>query len=188
MEIKYQDIILRDFREADIDDEIRWMNVDTAWMKADTPWEGFEPVDEAELRRDWMENLRNMPPDAVRYRMEIEAEGRHVGFVSAYFIDENYEWISFMDIREDSKVYLALGIEICESAYWCRGFGTKALAAFMQYHADHGESTFVLETWSDNHRMVGCAEKLGFAICKRDAGARMVDGKSYDAIVMKKRI
>ena len=66
MEIKYQDVILRDFRESDIEDEIRWMNIDTAWMKADTPWEEFEPSDPEELRQIWMDNIQNMPPDAGR--------------------------------------------------------------------------------------------------------------------------
>lgn len=184
MEIKYQDVILRDFRESDIEDEIRWMNIDTAWMKADTPWEEFEPSDPDELRQIWMDNIQNMPPDALRWRLEIEVDGKHIGFVSAYFVDENFEWISFMDVKEDTKVHRALGIEICEPDYWCRGIGAKALSAFMQYHSEHGGSDYVLETWSGNHRMVKCAEKLGFTVCKRDVGIREVNGEKYDAITM----
>ena len=37
MEIAYKNIILRDYRESDIADDIRWMNVDVAWIRADTP-------------------------------------------------------------------------------------------------------------------------------------------------------
>ena len=111
-------------------------------------------------------------------------DGKHIGFVSAYFVDENFEWISFMDVKEDTKVHRALGIEICEPDYWCRGIGAKALSAFMQYHSEHGGSDYVLETWSGNHRMVKCAEKLGFSVCKRDVGIREVNGEKYDAITM----
>ena len=39
MEIKYKNIILRDYRESDIDDEVRWNTVETAWALWDGPWE-----------------------------------------------------------------------------------------------------------------------------------------------------
>ena len=182
MEIKYQSIVLRDFIESDIEDEIRWMNVDTAWMKADTPWEEIEPFDEDEIRKNWMYNIQNMPPEAVRCRLEIEVDGKHIGFVSAYYVDENYEWIPFDEIEKDTSVFRALGIEICESNYWCRGIGRQALNAYMDYFAEMGETTFVLETWSGNHRMIKCAEKIGFVECKRNIGTREVGGQKYDGL------
>ena len=52
MEITYKDIVLRDYREADIADDIRWMNVDIEWIRADTPWAPIEKVDAEALRAD----------------------------------------------------------------------------------------------------------------------------------------
>ena len=136
MEIISQDIILRDFKKSDIDDEIRWMNIDTAWMEMDRPWEYFDPVDENELRRKWMYNIHNLTPEAVRCRLEIEVDGKHIGFVSAYNVDENYERIPFDETEQCRRVFRALEIEICEPDYWCCGFGKQALNAYMDYFAN----------------------------------------------------
>lgn len=184
MEIRYQDVILRDQRLSDIADEIRWMNEETAWMKADTPWETFEPVDEGELRAYMTENIENMPEDCLRHRLEIEQDGRHLGFVCAYPLGENYEALDFDKITEGTRTICALGIELCEPDSWGRGIGTGALAAFMDYYRSNGVHAFALETWSGNARMIRSARKLGFTEVRRDAGVRIVDGISYDALVL----
>ena len=44
MEIYYQDIILRDYRESDIEDDIRWNTVETEWALWDAPWETEEDL------------------------------------------------------------------------------------------------------------------------------------------------
>jgi len=67
-----------------------------------------------------------------------------------------------------------------------KGIGTKALTAAMEYYRSLGERHFLLETWSGNQRMLGCARKLGFAEVKREKGAHIVDGKEYDALVLEK--
>ena len=38
MEIAYRDILLRDRREQDIADWIRWNTVQTQWTQWDAPW------------------------------------------------------------------------------------------------------------------------------------------------------
>ena len=38
MVINYQDITLRDMKESDIADHIRWRTVETAWKDWDGPW------------------------------------------------------------------------------------------------------------------------------------------------------
>lgn len=179
MKIPYEDIVLRDLLEADIDDEIRWMNVETAWMKADTPWGDYPPVDEGALRAQMRKRL-NPPP--IRGRLEIEKDGTHIGFVCAYLLGEDYE-----PLRDDNaaKTYRTLGIEICEPAYWGQGIGAKALSAFMDYYRRSGETVFLLETWSGNPRMISCAQKLGFTVCQRKSMAHLVDGVYYDALVLK---
>ena len=69
-----------------------------------------------------------------------------------------------------------------------RGIGGKALTAFMEYYRSLGERRFLLETWSGNARMLGCARKLGFVEVKRQKGAYVVDGKAYDGLTLEKRI
>ena len=97
-------------------------------------------------------------------------------------INENYEWIREKDVLENQKIYHTLGIEIDESTYWGRGLGTQALAAFIQYHLEHGYTELCLQTWSGNTRMVKSAERLGFDICNREVGIRKVRDGIYDGL------
>jgi len=56
----------------------------------------------------------------------------------------------------------------------------------MEYYRNLGESHFLLETWSGNHRMLGCAKKLGFIEVKRTKGAITFDGKEFDELILEK--
>jgi len=193
MKIFGDEIVLRDYMLSDVEDEARWTNVDTAWFYADTPWMEMESVDPEELRADMIDIMSNMSEDAIRWRFEIEADGRHIGMVSSYFLDGNFErppWESIDQGKNavENNSIRALGIEICEMDYWGKGFGTKALEAFMEYYRGLGEHRFLLETWSGNARMLGCARKLGFKEVKRQRGAYVVDGREYDALVLEKVI
>ena len=193
MKIIMNDVILRDYLPSDVEDEVRWTNIDTAWFYADTPWMTMEPVDPDELRADMMEIMSNMPEDAIRWRFEIEVDGRHIGMVSSYYLDENYEptpWESIDQRRnaEGNHSIRALGIEICEMDCWGKGIGTKTLTALMDYYRSLGEHRFLLETWSGNDRMLGCAKKLGFTEAKRTKAAYVVNGKEYDALVLEKNV
>ncbi len=187
MQITYKDIILRDYRESDISDDIRWMNVDVAWIRADTPWAPIEKVDPEEFRADMKAYLAGLADNELRWRMEIEVEGRHIGFVSSYLLDEHYEWVPPTETGDPLSFHRGLAIAICASDMWDKGYGTRALKAFMEYYRqESGITEFYLETWSGNHRMLRCAEKLGFRPCKREPGVHTVSGKKYDALVLKK--
>ncbi|MBR0200273.1 MAG: GNAT family N-acetyltransferase [Oscillospiraceae bacterium] len=193
MKIVMNDVVLRDYLPSDVEDEVRWTNIDTAWFYADTPWMTMEPVDPDELRADMMEIMSNMLEDAIRWRFEIEVDGRHIGMVSSYYLDENYEptpWESIDQRRnaEENHSIRALGIEICEMDCWGKGIGTKTLTALMDYYRSLGEHRFLLETWSGNDRMLGCAKKLGFTEAKRTKAAYVVNGKEYDVLVLEKNV
>ncbi|MBQ5667564.1 MAG: GNAT family N-acetyltransferase, partial [Oscillospiraceae bacterium] len=103
----------------------------------------------------------------------------------SYMINENFEWISVKDIKPGDKAFRTVGISICESSFCGKGFGTKALAAFVNYYLENGEDEIYCQTWSGNIRMVKCAEKLGFEICKRKIDYREVNGKKYDGLTFK---
>ena len=192
MNLAFDGGVLRDYQLSDIEDEIRWTNIDTAWFYADTPWMKLEPIDPDELRADMIEIMSSMSEDAIRWRFEIEAEERHIGLVSSYYLNEQYEptpWESIDQSKnaEGNHAIRALGIEICEMDAWGKGIGGRALTAFMAYYRSLGERRFLLETWSGNHRMLGCAKKLGFTEVKRQRAARLVGGKAYDALVLERR-
>ena len=191
MKIECDGITLRDYQLSDIEDEIRWTTADTSWFYEDTPWMAMEPVDPDELRRDMTEVISGMSDDAIRWRLEIEVNGRHVGFVSSYLLDDHFQPIP-LELIDPSKNAAgnhstrALGIEICEADCRGQGIGRKALTAFMDYYRGLGEHRFLLETWSGNTRMLGCAGKLGFVEIRREKGAYTVSGKAYDSILLGK--
>lgn len=187
MEIKYENIVLRDMIESDIEDYVRWFTTQTEWSKTDAPWESMESDEETERTgwREYYEAVKDMPGKAIRWKFEIEHNGRHIGWVSSYMMDEHFEWIAFDSIREGQTVHRAIGIDICESDVWNKGIGTNTLRAFIQYYFRNGFDTLYTQTWSGNTRMVRCAQKLGFVECDRRPGLREVDGKKYDALTFR---
>ncbi len=192
MNITFDGVTLRDYLLSDIEDEIRWTNTDTAWFYEDTPWMGMETVDPDELRAEMEEIMASLTEDAIRWRFEIEVAGRHVGLVSSYLLDVNYEPLPWESIdqsknAEENRAIRALGIEICEMDAWGKGSGSKALTAFMAYYRGLGERRFLLETWSGNLRMLGCAQKLGFTEVKRKPGVYSVNGNAYDAVILERQ-
>ncbi len=185
MEIRYKNIILRDYQITDIEDDIRWNTVETQWAMWDAPWEtedelaSFNPQ---EFREKMLKSLES-PPDGLRRSLELDTvDGIHIGSVSAYLIDEQFQWVAKKDLKSGQKFFYALGIEVNEASYWCKGFGTQALAAYIRYFLDNGQSELYLQTWSGNFRMLRCAEKLGFMECNRIAGLRIVRGEKYDGL------
>lgn len=120
MRIKYENIILRDMIESDIEDYVRWFTVEREWENWDAPWEK-EDTDEETERKSWTEyyeSVKDRPDDARRCKFEIEWNGRHIGWVSSYCIDENYEWVG--KIKDGQTVYRAIGIDICKQTFGAR--------------------------------------------------------------------
>ena len=188
MEIKYQNIILRDMRESDIEDEIRWNTVETEWALWDAPWEmeeelrNFDPEKHREKELKWI-GLRK--PDH-RLSLEVDtAHGDHIGSVSAYCIDENFDWYKLETEDDRRSLNWAVGIEINESAYWSNGWGTQALTAFVNYHLEDGYRNLYTQTWSGNVCMIGLAQKLGFVECCRKRDLRLVRGERYDGLTFR---
>ena len=185
MEIKFENIILRDMIESDIADYVRWFTTETEWSKTDAPWEPIESDEETERTswREYYESVKDLPDDVRRWKFEIEWNGRHIGWVSAYPIDGSFEWID--EVRDGQIVHRAIGLDICESDVWGQGIGTNALRAFMYYYFENGADALYTQTWSGNTRMIRCAEKLGFVECSRRVGVRVVEGQAYDALTFR---
>ncbi|MBQ3231344.1 MAG: GNAT family N-acetyltransferase [Clostridia bacterium] len=192
MRITYDNIILRDYVLSDVEDEVRWTNEETEWFYQEAPWMTLEPVNADELRADMKEIIDDLSENVIRWRFEIEVDGRHIGQLSSSYLNSNYEHTPWECIDQSKNApwnnsVRALGIEICEMEFWGKGIGTKALTAFMEYYRGFGENRFLLQTWNGNLRMLGCAKKLGFFEVKRTKGAIWVDGKAFDELILEKR-
>lgn len=185
MQINFRNIILRDMKKSDIEDNVRWWTVQTEWSDWDTPWENIEGSEQAspEYWQKRYEVEKNRSESTLRSKFEIEYEGMHIGWVSSYVIDENYECID--KIKEGKPYYLAVGIDICVPEIRSKGIGTNALKAFVNYYFDNGINEIYTQTWSGNLRMIRCAEKIGFTEFRRDKGIRQVRGGIYDKVTFR---
>lgn len=185
MEIKYQKIILRDKRESDIEDWIRWYNEETRWADWDAPDEPLEPVEPEEYRREQMEMLKRIP-EGVRTCFEMDTwDGTHIGMVTSYAIGRDFKWMSWKVAHESGNYTHTIGLGICESSYWGRGLGTQALTAFVRYHLKQGISDLCLQTWSGNIRMIRSAQRVGFVECNRIVGNRHIHGGIHDSLTFR---
>ena len=172
-------ITLRDMRESDIEDYVRWFTRDTGWMDFDAPWEEKGGTTEEEERKGWTEyyeSVKNLPEDTVRWKYEVDLDGKHIGWVS---------WYDDLDYVENPEGIRAVGIDLPEESVYNRGAGTEALRQFILYLKEHGSTSVYTQTWSGNTRMLRVAEKLGFTEVYRKKGFREVNGQKYDAVTLK---
>ena len=114
MKIEFNNIILRDMIKSDIEDYVRWFTVEREWENWDAPWEKEDTDEEAERKKwtEYYESVKDHSDDTLRWKFEIEWNDRHIGWVSSYCIDENYEWIG--KPKDGQIAYRAIGIDICE--------------------------------------------------------------------------
>ena len=185
MELRYKDIILRDFKESDIDSMIRWNTGHHPWMEWDAPWENVEePAFDVEKYRKASLDYIAAEKSTPRWSLQLEVEGVHIGYVGSYRIGEDYGDVS--DEEAQTKTWhRAVGLDILDDAYWDRGFGTMALEGWLRYLLENGIEEIYLQTWSGNGRMIHVAEKLGFLECNRRVGIREWMGKRYDALTFR---
>jgi len=68
VQIKYENIILRDMIESDIENYVRWFTTETEWSNADAPWEPIESDEETERTswREYYESVKDLPDDVRR--------------------------------------------------------------------------------------------------------------------------
>ena len=174
-------VILRDMIQSDIEDYVTWFTDESEqndWMNWDAPWEQEQTTVEAE-RKSWTEYfayLQTLPTDYTRWKFEIEADGQHIGWVSAYTD------LGYVDNAENIP---AIGIDIPNRAHRGSGNGTKAFALFIDYFKKMGYTSVYTQTWSGNIPMIKLAQSLGFVEYARVKGNREVTGQKYDAITFK---
>lgn len=189
MNIVYKDIILRDYQEKDISDDVRWMTEEIAWHEWDAPWEAEEDLKNfnAEKYYEKAKQKLNKKKDDNEFRWGLEIDtkdGIHIGGVNSYLNDKEYNWKSALQ----GGCLRTIGIDICEPSYWYKGYGTQAFTAFINYHFSQSIMDIYTETWSGNYPMIAMAEKIGFEECNRKRNIRVVKGISYDSLTFKLNI
>lgn len=164
-----QRVNLRQFLPGDA----RWLARAMAqgtWWRWDAPWEG--PPTPKEIKRiparvRSLARERTVPPR----RMVIETRaGFPIGTVSRYWADVQTQW-------------LEVGVGIYEARYRGRGYGTEALALWV----DHLFETMPihrigLRTWSGNLRMMRLARRLGFHQEATIREAYLAGRRAYDRV------
>lgn len=141
-----------------------------AWWRLESPWEGKPSAAElgavpAQVRA--LARERAIPPT----RMVIETRaGTPIGTVTRYWADERTGW-------------LEVGIGIYEARYWGKGYGTEALAMWIDHLFETTDLRRIgLRTWSGHRRMVRLARRLGFSREATFREACVVGGRAYDRL------
>ena len=161
--LNYKDVSLRDLREEDLKDYMEWYKKKEDWQSLEMPWDTID-LDKLEGNlKDRSDNKGNF----FRKRFEIDYEGRHIGWVSSYYID-----------GEGDK--LSLGVVLAESSYWGRNIDQMALICFIRYILDRDPYRDIfIETLDDNVYMQKLSASLGFDEVVLDKYSRLVDGERY---------
>jgi putative hydrolase of HD superfamily len=174
LRISGEQIILRDWREADLDAWRRWLQPTQQWHELDGPYysrPNEQQTDalvsskrDAIAASDWPEPRRTLV-------IAMANTDELIGIVSRYWESQETNWLS-------------QGVVIFDPAYWRRGLGFEALGLWSQYLFD-GLPEIVrldLRTWSGNVGMMRLAEKLGYRLEARFRMARIVNGEYYDGL------
>lgn len=145
-------VVLRDERrEGDDEDLFRWLNLEE-WNYYDEPDAAFRPISREEFERRVAERRRSpRPVVTTRHTWQIDtADGRHLGWVSYYGLDE-------------PAGRALVGIDLPDPESWGHGYGAEALTLLIDYLFREKRLREVrTETWSGNRRMMRLAEKCGF--------------------------
>ena len=187
--LRIKDIILRDFKESDIDKRIYWETVETEWQQWDGPWE-YEGMTEGQKQEELQAYIESMkewavavvPSEKKRKTFQIDVcdpEPIYIGWVNSYYLDEKY---SFTRVVTDQ---CAIGIDIPDVSVRGKGYAYQALGLFIDYLFKSGEKEIYTQTWSGNKRMIHIAEKMGFEECCRKVDLRTVQGKKYDGLTFR---
>lgn len=184
--LQTKDIVLRDFKESDIDKRIYWETVETEWQQWDGPWEydGMTEEQKQDDLRSYIESMRKWvnataPADEKRKSFQIDvcgSEPKYIGWVSSYYLNDDYAFTRSVTNR------CAVGIDIPDVSARGKGYAYQAIVLFIDYLLDQGETEIYTQTWSGNERMIHIAKRIGFEECCRKIDFRTVRGKKYDGL------
>lgn len=172
VEIIGNDIELKEATKEDINELYYW-NYEEKKQEA-KKWNGPYILEEKKTKeayhKDWEQEDQIFPN--VPSTLIIKADGKVIGYVGAYWVDKNTNW-------------LETGIVIYNKEFWNGGYGSEAYELWINFLFSSTDLHRVgMSTWSGNIRMMKVAEKIGMIEEARIRRAREVDGKYFDAIKM----
>lgn len=165
-------VTLREVNEEDIDELYYWkyLEEEQAAKKWNGPYIPEIMKTKEQYRIELMndnEILPNIPNSLI-----IEVQGKLIGYVSTYWVDQNTNW-------------LETGIVIYKKDFWNGGYGFEAYKLWLDFLFEATElHRLGMSTWSGNIRMMKVAAKVGMREEARIRKARIVDGAFFDAIKM----
>lgn len=165
-------VTLREVNEKDINELYHWKYIEKeqAAKKWNGPYIPENPKTKEQYEKELLndnEIISNVPDSLI-----IEVQGHLIGYVSAYWVDENTNW-------------LETGIVIYDKNYWNGGYGFEAYKLWIDSLFEITElHRLGMSTWSGNIRMMKVAAKIGMQEEARIRNAREVDGEYFDAIKM----
>lgn len=171
-------IVLRDWRLADLESFAYWMQRGHRWQELDGPY--YPKMKEADIpdmiakMRMEVETARGQAVFATpRQRLVIadKISNQFIGSVSRYWIGKETNWS-------------AVGIVIHDPECWQGGRGFEALGLWSDYLFQNMAQIVRLDlrTWSGNVGMMRLAEKLGYKEEARFRMARIVKGQYFDGM------
>lgn len=172
IEILGRKIELEENTKENMDELYYWRFEETEQeaKKWNGPYIPEKPMTKKEHRDSWM-NQEEIAPN-VPASLVITADGKVIGYVGAYWVDKNTDW-------------LETGIVIYDKKYWNGGYGSEAYKLWIDFlFQSTGLHRLGMSTWSGNERMMKVAERMGMIVEARIRNARSVDGQRYDAIKM----
>ncbi|SFT02945.1 GNAT family N-acetyltransferase [Marininema halotolerans] len=167
-------VVLRDITLDDIKTIYHntYLANDREHLKWNAPYQEIEPISFDEYLTKEKDSLNKTGTDKIRSKLAIEVDGRLIGRVSWYWVDETTNW-------------LCNGLVIFDSNYWSGGYGTDAFDLWTDYIFCHMDVARVgISTWSGNERMIRLAQRIGMIEEGRIRKARIVNGEYFDSIKM----
>lgn len=185
MELRDDNVILRDFREDDIEDIIRWQTVERELQLWNLPWEDDKQLNTEEYREKIFSLLRKRTDeDTMKTTFQIcinDESETHIGWCNVYKIDKDFKFT-------DGDGEYTVGIDIPEHKVRRKIYATAAWKLLIEYLLSHDIDNVYTQTWSGNYRLISLAIKVGFEECNRKSAQRAIRGNSYDGLTFKLNI
>jgi RimJ/RimL family protein N-acetyltransferase/catechol 2,3-dioxygenase-like lactoylglutathione lyase family enzyme len=173
VQIVGENVILRNIIESDLFPlwQMIYDQESPEWKKWDAPYYPMDRIDYEHFVKQMKDRL--VSDEDVPSRMVIATKGGElIGSVSYYW-------------EHKESLWMEVGFVIYKPKFWNGGYGTEALKLWIDHlFASMPLVRIGLTTWSGNHRMIRCAEKLGMKMEARIRKARLYEGKFYDSIRM----
>jgi hypothetical protein len=190
--LRCRSVTLRNQRDADIEDVVRWETIQTWWMLWDGPdkRKAEEPCSSPELRAERIRQRErerfDKPIPGVRMRFEVDGPtGTHLGWTNRYRLPDDLpdDPPDTGQTGDEEADRFAVGICLPDLERGVPGIGMLALALHSAYRFKMDACPLLYtETWSGNLSMIGLAARLGFEECRRLTGVRLIRGRAYDSL------